>query len=114
MVPDFIANAGGVICAAMEYQGATRTVSFATIEDEIRANTRAVLETAKTTRIPPRQAAGDLAPDLGVHGAERRTSDYAPEMLHAAAQGRPYACFVREDTRIPFMAMPDAIRASSP
>jgi len=37
------------------------------------------------------------------------TSDYAPEMIHAAAQGRPYACFVREDTRIPFMAMPDAI-----
>ncbi len=39
------------------------------------------------------------------------TSDYAPEMIHAAAQGRPYACFVREDTRIPFMAMPDAINA---
>jgi nucleoside-diphosphate-sugar epimerase len=39
------------------------------------------------------------------------TSDYAPEMIHAAAQGRPYACFVREDTRIPLMAMPDAIEA---
>lgn len=39
------------------------------------------------------------------------TSDYGPEMLHAAAQGRPYACFVREDTRIPFMAMPDAIKS---
>jgi len=39
------------------------------------------------------------------------TTDYAPEMIHAAAQGRPYACFVREDTRIPFMAMPDAIDA---
>jgi nucleoside-diphosphate-sugar epimerase len=39
------------------------------------------------------------------------TSDYAPEMLHAAAAGRPYACFVREDTRIPFMTMPDAIEA---
>jgi nucleoside-diphosphate-sugar epimerase len=39
------------------------------------------------------------------------TSDYAPEMLHAAAQGRPYACFVRLDTRIPFMAMPDAVAA---
>jgi nucleoside-diphosphate-sugar epimerase len=37
------------------------------------------------------------------------TSDYGPEMLHAAAQGQPYACFVREDVRIPFMAMPDAI-----
>jgi len=39
------------------------------------------------------------------------TSDYLPEMLHAAAHGRPYDCFVRPDTRIPFMAMPDAIRA---
>jgi threonine 3-dehydrogenase len=39
------------------------------------------------------------------------TSDYGPEMLHAAGQGKPYACFVRSDTRIPFMAMPDAIRA---
>ncbi len=39
------------------------------------------------------------------------TSDYAPDMIHAAAQGRPYACFVRPDTRIPFMAMPDAVAA---
>lgn len=39
------------------------------------------------------------------------TSDYASEMIHAAAQGQPYACFVRPDTRIPFMAMPDAIDA---
>jgi len=30
-------------------------------------------------------------------------------MLHAAAQGEPYACFVREDTVLPFMVMPDAI-----
>ncbi|MFZ1399034.1 MAG: NAD-dependent epimerase/dehydratase family protein [Candidatus Promineifilaceae bacterium] len=37
------------------------------------------------------------------------TSDYGPEMLHAAAQGQPYRCFVREDSTIPFMAMPDAI-----
>lgn len=39
------------------------------------------------------------------------TSDYGPEMLHAAAQGKPYACFVREDTKISFMAMPDAVKA---
>jgi threonine 3-dehydrogenase len=39
------------------------------------------------------------------------TSDYAPEMIHAAARGEPYACFVRPDTTIPFMAMPDAIDA---
>jgi len=39
------------------------------------------------------------------------TSDYAPEMIHAAAKGEPHACFVRPDTRIPFMAMPDGIDA---
>jgi len=39
------------------------------------------------------------------------TSDYGPEMLHAAAQGKAYECFVRPDTRIPFMAMPDAVKS---
>jgi len=39
------------------------------------------------------------------------TSDYAPEMIHAAANGDSYACFVRPDTRIPFMAMPDGVEA---
>ena len=39
------------------------------------------------------------------------TSDYVPEMIHAAAEGKPYACFVRPDTQIPFMVMPDAIDA---
>jgi nucleoside-diphosphate-sugar epimerase len=39
------------------------------------------------------------------------TSDYAPEMIHAAARGEPYGCFVRPDTRIPLMAMPDAVEA---
>jgi threonine 3-dehydrogenase len=39
------------------------------------------------------------------------TSDYAPEMIHAAAAGKPYSCFVPEYARIPFMAMPDGIKA---
>ena len=39
------------------------------------------------------------------------TSDYAPEMLHSAAQGKDYSCFVRPDSKIHFMAMPDAIDA---
>jgi threonine 3-dehydrogenase len=39
------------------------------------------------------------------------TSDYAPEMIHAAANGEPYDCFVRPDTTIPFMAMPDGVNA---
>lgn len=42
------------------------------------------------------------------------TSDFVPEMIHAAAApggGKAYAAFVREDARIPFMTMPDAIEA---
>jgi nucleoside-diphosphate-sugar epimerase len=39
------------------------------------------------------------------------TSDFGPEMLHAAAQGQPYTCFVEPNAKIPFMAMPDAVRA---
>lgn len=39
------------------------------------------------------------------------TSDYAPEMIHSAAQGLPYTAFVSAETRIPFMVMPDAIKA---
>jgi len=39
------------------------------------------------------------------------TSDFAPEMIHAAAKGQPYACFVDRDSVIPFMAMPDASKA---
>jgi threonine 3-dehydrogenase len=39
------------------------------------------------------------------------TSDYAPEMIHAAVRGQPYECFVRPDTTIPFMVMPDGVDA---
>ena len=39
------------------------------------------------------------------------TSDFGPEMLHAAARGETYKCFVGPDAKIPFMAMPDAIKA---
>src|SRR3989344_1245722 len=39
------------------------------------------------------------------------TSDFGSEMLHSAAAGKSYECFVREDTKIPFMVMPDAVDA---
>jgi nucleoside-diphosphate-sugar epimerase len=39
------------------------------------------------------------------------TSDYAPEMLHSLAQGKDYECFVMEDRKIPFMAMPDGVES---
>lgn len=60
-VPDFIANAGGVICAATEYQGGSQSSAFANIEEKLRRNTREVLQTAKQEKILPREAALALA-----------------------------------------------------
>jgi glutamate dehydrogenase (NAD(P)+) len=60
-VPDFIANAGGVICAAIEYHGGTETQAFAAIEEKIRENTRAVLTRAQSSGLMPRTAAEELA-----------------------------------------------------
>nr|CBH39035.1 probable glutamate dehydrogenase [uncultured archaeon]CBH39347.1 probable glutamate dehydrogenase [uncultured archaeon] len=60
-VPDFIANAGGVICAAMEYQGADQSAAFEAIEEKLCRNTRLVLEEAASRGILPREVAVDLA-----------------------------------------------------
>ena len=53
--------AGGVICAAMEYGGATRAAAFAAIAERIRANTETVLAEEKQRNVLPRQAAEQLA-----------------------------------------------------
>jgi len=60
-VPDFIANAGGVICAALEYRGATETTALEVIAEKLRRNTEQVLATAHRREIPPRKAALELA-----------------------------------------------------
>ena len=39
------------------------------------------------------------------------TTDYAPEMLHAAASNKLYTCFVEQNTTLPFMIMDDAIES---
>jgi glutamate dehydrogenase (NAD(P)+) len=61
IVPDFIANAGGVICAAMEYRGATQAAVFAAIAEKINANTDEMLELAREQGVAPREAATQLA-----------------------------------------------------
>ncbi len=60
-LPDFIANAGGVICAAIEYHGGTQTQAFAAIEERIRANIRETIERARAGGLSPREAATSLA-----------------------------------------------------
>ena len=60
-LPDFIANAGGVICAAIEYQHGTQGQAFAAIDERIRANIKLVLEEATKSNTTPRKAADSLA-----------------------------------------------------
>jgi glutamate dehydrogenase/leucine dehydrogenase len=61
VLPDFIANAGGVICAAVEYHGGSQGQAFQTIDEKIRGNTEEVLASAKKSNSLPRQAAVALA-----------------------------------------------------
>ncbi len=60
-VPDFVANAGGVICASVEYKGGTQKRAFETIEEKIRENTREVLQLARSHSQIPAEAALTLA-----------------------------------------------------
>jgi glutamate dehydrogenase (NAD(P)+) len=60
-LPDFIANAGGVICAAMEYRGATESAALQAIEEKIQLNTRAMLQLVDEQQCLPRAAAEQMA-----------------------------------------------------
>ena len=40
------------------------------------------------------------------------TTDYAVEMFYYAVKGEKYTCFVREDTVLPMMYMPDCLKAT--
>jgi len=70
VLPDFIANAGGVICAAIEYRGGTETAALEFIAEKIRANTEAVLDEVRRSGTLPRTAAVSLATER-VHRAMR-------------------------------------------
>ncbi len=61
VVPDFIANAGGVICASIEYRGGIKRAAFAYIDERIRQNTHAVLQESRQEKTQPRAAAVKLA-----------------------------------------------------
>lgn len=60
-IPDFIANAGGVISAAVEYRNGSETEAMRLITDKITVNTKAVLSRAKSEKITPRTAAESIA-----------------------------------------------------
>jgi glutamate dehydrogenase (NAD(P)+) len=60
-LPDFVANAGGVICAAIEHAKGTEADAFEVIADRIADNTGAMLERCSRTGELPRAAAMAIA-----------------------------------------------------
>ena len=64
IVPDFVANAGGVISSYVEFIGGDEKQMFSTVKEKIRMNTKRVLEKAKAENISPRAAALELAKDI--------------------------------------------------
>lgn len=60
-LPDWVVNAGGVICASAEYAGAGRAQAFERIAQTIRDNTRLVIERSKRDAVLPRLAAEQIA-----------------------------------------------------
>src|SRR6516165_12565349 len=77
VLPDFIANAGGVICAAVEYRGGTEAAALAFIAEKIQDNTKAVLDEVRRAGVSPRTAATSLAIER-VHRAMRTRRWDAP------------------------------------
>ena len=67
-IPDFIANAGGVICASVEYHGGNEAQAFQNISEKIRRNAHEMLNRSQKEGIEPRHAAVNLARDR-VHKA---------------------------------------------
>jgi len=61
IIPDFIANAGGVICATVEYHGGTEAAARERIREKISFNTQEVIKKSLSQNIPPRQAAQTMA-----------------------------------------------------
>jgi len=72
VVPDFIANAGGVIAGAVELRKGTLEEAFQTIKRKIRENVKAVLDIAYKEKIYPREAAERLAKERVIKAMKDR------------------------------------------
>lgn len=72
VIPDFVANAGGVISSYVEYKGGDEKEMFKLVEDKIVKNTTEVLERAKKKRIKPRDAALEIALERIKKAMEKR------------------------------------------
>ncbi len=72
VVPDFVANAGGVISSYAEYRGENPTKMFELVEKKVRRNTKLVLDRAKKEKLIPRDAAMKIAVERVKKAMEKR------------------------------------------
>ena len=70
IIPDFVANAGGVISSYVEYSGGSEKEMFSLVKDRITQNTRIVLERARDNDL--RKAALEVAKERVVAEMEKR------------------------------------------
>ena len=74
VVPDFIANAGGVISSYAEYKGYHLKKMFTLVENKIKRNTKIVLKRSKKENIKPRDAALKTAKERVRKTMEKKTT----------------------------------------
>lgn len=74
IVPDFVANAGGVISSYVEYIGKDEKFMRATVKKKILANTELVLKTASEKRINTRDAAIQIAKQRVLDAMKKRNN----------------------------------------
>ena len=73
VVPDFVANASGVISSYAEYKGYDEKKSFELIEKKIVKNTKLVLREAKKLNVKPRDAALKIAKERIINAIEEKS-----------------------------------------
>lgn len=73
IIPDFLANAGGVIGSYVEHVKGTSETAFALIESKIKKNTQEVLERSLDSGLVPRTIALDIAQERVLDAMEKRS-----------------------------------------
>ncbi len=72
VVPDFLANAGGVIGSYVEYKNGTEEEAFSMIETKIKKNTERVINDAINRKLTPRQVALEIAQQRIMDAMEKK------------------------------------------
>ncbi|MEM5802159.1 MAG: Glu/Leu/Phe/Val dehydrogenase [Candidatus Aenigmatarchaeota archaeon] len=74
IIPDFVANAGGVISSYAEYRGYDEQKMFKLVERKVKKNTKLVLDSIKKENILPREAAEKIAKERVKEAMVKRTT----------------------------------------